>query len=214
MSETTETQVNLEVLEATTIAGAAALDDRKSKLTFAKQVVKAREAGITDEQFAEALVIARIERQFPGSRSDEAAIERHRKAFQMSSSKVSNYGTTLNQLTEARAPITEQTFGDWFKLVTTGGSASARKALIADLPDVESKEEQAAAIHAVAFQFQAKARVTPDPKLTLEKVEKFLEQVLGTDFGADRQAVVDAMFEAAGKLDDQPVEAEAILQDA
>ena len=214
MSDIETTEVNTVVLELTTAAAAAALDDRKSKLAFAKQVVKAREAGITDAQFADALLIARIERQFPGSREDGAAIERHRKAFQFSSSKVSNYGTTLNQLTEAKAPITEQTFGDWFKLVTTGGSAAARKELIAELPDVESKEEQAAAIHAVAFQFAAKQRTPSDPKLTLEKVEAFLEKLLGTDFGADKQAVVDALFTAAGQLDDQPVEAEAILQTA
>lgn len=214
MSNIDTPEVNLEVLESTTVAAAAALDDRKSKLAFAKQVVKAREGGITDEQFADALVIARIERQFPGSREDSAAIDRHRKSFQMSSSKVSNYGTTLNQLTEAKAPITEQTFGDWFKLVTTGGSASARKELIAELPDVESKEEQAAAIHAIAFQFTAKPRVPSDPKLTLEKVEAFLAKVLETDFGSDKQAVVDAIFTAAGQLDDQPVETEAILQSA
>ena len=204
-----------ETLQTTVTKAAEALDDRKNKLGFARQVESARKAGIPDADFAVALTAARVARILPGV-SDPAAIAKvaSDRKLEMSSSKVSQYGVALGQLREAKAPITESTFDNWFRLASTGGTADLRKEMVTShLEEERSQEEKESYILEKSVGFTKKPRVS-EPKLTLEKVEAFLAKVLETDFGADKQAVVDALIAAGAQLDDQPVEAEVITQAA
>lgn len=195
--------------ETIVTAAAKALDDRKSKLAFAKQVEKSREEGTSDEDFASALLTARVELAYGVG----ASVEVYGKDFPMSASKVSQYGTTINQLREAKAPLTEETFGDWFKLTATGGSAKVRKETIAFLLEPEnqalSQGDKAQLIRTAREQFFAgreSSSGSGERKLTLDGVLGYLEKVTAQDWDdTDRATIVQAMFDAASALDDGKV---------
>lgn len=196
--------------ETIVTAAAKALDDRKSKLAFAKQVEKSREEGVSDENFATALLTARVELAY----GEGADIEVYGKDFPMSASKVSNYGTTINQLREAKAPLTEETYADWFKLVTTGKSAQVRKDTIAFLLEPENQAlgqgEKAQLIRKAREEFFAgrtSAESDSSPRrLTLDGVLGYLEKVTAQDWDdTDKAIIVQAMFDAASALDDGKV---------
>lgn len=203
------TQV-VNTIESIATSAAAELDDRKSKLAFAKQVIKARNIeGSSDEAFAEVLRTARVLRVYPDATPEEVVVLG--KDFEMSPSKVSNYGTALAQLTAAKAPITEDTFGDWFKLVTKPGTAKLRKALMEEISESDASQEgKAAVIKQAAKTFQRTPVVREPAALTLEKVLAFLEQVAATDFGDDTEAVSEALFNAGAAVADQPVDREVV----
>lgn len=195
--------------ETIVTAAAKALDDRKSKLAFAKQVEKSREEGTSDEDFASALLTARVELAY----GEGADVEVYGKDFPMSASKVSQYGTTINQLREAKAPLTEETFGDWFKLTATGGSAKVRKETIAFMLEPEnqglSQGDKAQLIRTAREQFFAGRESgggSGERKLTLDGVLGYLEKVTAQDWDeTDKATIVQAMFDAASALDDGQV---------
>lgn len=192
----TETTYNVDTVNGIATKAATELDDRKSKLAFGKLVNKASATGVSNEIFAEILTTARVNRVYPGT-TDSAEIARLAKSdkLNMSSSMVSNYGTTLNQLTESTAPVNESTFGWWFSLVTKPGSAKVRATMMAELKESPATdEEKSNVIRATAENFK-RTPVQRDTALTLEKVLKFLAEVANTDFGSDTQAVSDALFE-------------------
>lgn len=201
-------------IESVATTAAAALDDRKSKLTFAKEVLKARSIeGSTDAAFAEVLRAARVLRVYPDATAEEIIVLG--KDFEMSAAKVSNYGTALSQLQEAKAPVTEDTFGDWFKLVTKPGSAKLRKALIEEISVSEASQDGKAAVIKQAAKTFTRTPVVREPKaLDLEAVLAFLERVADADFGSDAQAVSDALFEAgaavADMVESDPIESEMV----
>lgn len=200
-------------IESILTTAAADLDDRKSKLSFARGVIKARGIGISDEEFATQLRTARVLRVYPDATPEEVVTLGG--DFEMSASKVSNYGTALGQLTEAKAPVTEDTFGDWFKLVTKPGSAKLRKALVEEISASDANQEgKAAVIKQAAKTFQRTPVVRAPQALTLEKVLEFLARVADSDFGADTKAVSDALFEAGANLLDSADVVESELQDA
>jgi hypothetical protein len=197
-------------IESIATAAAASLDDRKSKLAFAKDVARSRELGTKDEDFATVLRAARVLRVYPDATADE--IEVLGKDFEMSASKVSNYGTTLGQLTEAKAPITEDTFGDWFKLTTKPGTAKLRKSLIEEISASDASQDGKAAVIKAAAKAYVRTPVVRDKALTVEQVEAFLAKVADQDWGADAETVSDMLFATGGTLIgvDQPVDAETV----
>lgn len=205
--------------ETIVAAAAKALDDRKSKLDFAKQVEKSRNTGASDEDFAAELLTARVELAY----GEGASVELYGKDFPMSASKVSQYGTTINQLREAKAPLTEETFGDWFKMTATGGSAKVRKETIAFLLDGENQSlpqsEKAALIRKAREEFfKGKASSGSGentPRLiTIEGLDKYLTRLSEQDWDeVERKAVIERLFRAGSAMDDgqvyvAPVEAE------
>lgn len=200
-------------IESILTAAAADLDDRKSKLSFARGVIKARGIGISDDEFATQLRTARVLRVYPDATPEEVIALG--ADFEMSASKVSNYGTALAQLTEAKAPITEDTFGDWFKLVTKPGSAKLRKQLVEEISASDANQQgKAAVIKQAAKGFQRTPVVRAPAVLTLEKVLAFLEQVTATDFGDDTEAVSEALFNAGAAVSDGVDAVERELQHA
>lgn len=227
MSTIEATQAPVTVLPSEIIIrdAAKALDDRKSKLAFAKQVEKSRNEGTTDDDFATALLEARVRLAF----GDTATVEQYGKDFQMSASKVSQYGTTMNQLRAAKAPLTEDTFADWFKLTATGGSAKVRNGLIADLTDEENADltpgEKANVIRAAREAFiggkSAQGSGSGEPRrITLDGVYGFLERLVAQEWDdTDREEIEQALFDAAAALNDKgtysrpvadPVDAEQV----
>lgn len=188
-------------------AAAAALDDRKSKLAFARQVLKSRATGTNDADFAEALVTARVELAY----GEGASVERYGKEFQLSTSKVANYGTTLSQLQEAKAPITENTFGDWFKLTTSGGSAKTRKELISHLREEAREESQESKAHLIRVaretflgEKESKGSASGGARnITIEGLGKYLEKLAAQEWdGIDRETIQGMLFDAASAISD------------
>lgn len=188
-------------------AAAKALDDRKSKLDFAKQVAKSRGQGTSDADFAQALVTARVQLAY----GTEANVEHYAKEFQMSAAKVGNYGTTLAQLQEAKAPITENTFGDWFKMTTTGSSATPRKQLIEfllDGPQVDLPQAEKADLIRQAREafFNGRKVAEPTRAVTIDGIIKMLEKASAQTWDAtDREALQDILFSAGSAIGDGQV---------
>lgn len=215
--------------ELIVIEAARALDDRESKLEFAKQVEKAREAEVSDENFSTQLLAARVHLAY----GPEAQVDAYAKEFAMSASKVSQYGTTIAQLRAAGAPLTENTFADWFKLTATGGSAKTRNKLIADLTSEEnadlSQEAKANVIRATRLQFiagkssgkgEGDGGASAPRRITLDGMHSFLERLAAQAWDdVERAEVQQALFDAASAVDDgvpylrpevEPVDAEQV----
>lgn len=213
--------------ELIVIEAARALDDRESKLEFAKQVEKAREAEVSDENFSTQLLAARVHLAY----GPEAEVDSYAKEFAMSASKVSQYGTTIAQLRAAGAPLTENTFADWFKLTATGGSAKTRNGLIADLTSEEnadlSQEAKANVIRATRLQFiagkasgKSEGDTSAPRRITLDGMHSLLERLTAQAWDdVERAEVQQALFDAASALDDgvpylrpevEPVDAEQV----
>lgn len=192
--------------ETIVTAAAKALDDRKSKLDFAKQVEKSRAQGASDADFATDLLKARVELAY----GEGASVETYGKDFPMSASKVSQYGTTITQLRDSKAPLTEDTFADWFKLTTTGGSAKVRTLLGATLTDgtERTQEQKAELIRETREKFFADRKTADsgeggERRITLDGLHKYLEKVAAQDWDeVERREVTEALFAAGSAVDD------------
>ena len=206
MSPTATVEAPTVEVDGNIVADAAkALDDRKSKLAFAKQVLKSRAQGVSDADFATALVGARVALAY----GEGANVDQYAKDFQMSAAKVGNYGTTLAQLQEAKAPITENTFGDWFKMTTTGGSATPRKDLIETLlADENADLDQAGKANVIratreAFFNDRKVKDPGNRAVTIDGIIKMLEKASAQKWDeTDRDAIQTILFDAGAAIAD------------